>query len=397
MTYKDVIYNTPRRSDFLSFNKYSFDEHEKNAVINVLESDWITTGPKTKEFEKLFAEYIGAKHAIALNSCTAGLHISLMANDIKQGDEVLVPDITFTATANVVVHCGATPVIVDSDPKTLNISIQDIKKKVTSKTRAIIPVHLYGQPCDLDEINKIAKEHNLIVIEDAAHATEAWYKNKKVGNISKVTAFSFYATKNLSTAEGGMLTTNDDALAEKLRILSLHGLSKDAWKRYSNDGYKHYDVVLAGYKYNMTDIQAALGIEQLRKINDFAVIRNKHNDLYNSLLKDVKEIEFVEEIPKIIHARHLYVIKLKLDKLNVTRDEFMNLMIGQNIGVSVHFIALHKHSYYKNRFNLKDSDFPIANQASESLLSLPFYPKLTEDDIKYVCNKIKEIIQSVKK
>lgn len=396
MIFKDVIYNTPKRTEFLPFNKYSFDEKEKQAVLNVLESDWITTGPKTKEFEKLFADYIGCKHAIALNSCTAGLHISLIAYDIKEGDEVIVPDITFTATANVVVHTGATPIIADIDPKTLNISIEDIKKKISPKTKAIIVVHMAGQPCDMDAINHIARENNLIVIEDAAHATESWYKNKKIGNISTVTAFSFYATKNLSTAEGGMLTTNDDALAEKLRILSLHGLSKDAWKRYSNEGYKHYDVVLPGFKYNMTDIQAALGIEQLKKLEQFGKIRKQYKELYDSLLEDIPEIELVEEIDNIVHARHLYIIKLKIDKLKVSRDQLMNMMMEQNVGVSVHFIALHKHSYYKNRFNLKNEDFPQADKISDSLLTLPLYPKLSTEDITYVCTKLKEIIDSVK-
>lgn len=388
--------NTQRRTEFLPFNRYSYDEHEKNAVMQVLESDWITTGPRTKEFEKMFADYIGCKHAIALNSCTAGLHISLIAYNIGKGDEVIVPDITFTATANVVIHAGATPVIVDIDSDTLNISIEDIKRKITNKTKAIIPVHMAGQPCDMDKIHEIAKEYNLKVIEDAAHATEAWYKNKKIGNISDVTAFSFYATKNLSTAEGGMLTTNDDQLAEKLRVLSLHGLSKDAWKRYSNEGYKHYDVIYPGFKYNMTDIQSALGIEQLKKISEFGKIRNYHKDLYDSMLGDIPQIELIKEIDDIVHARHLYIVKLKTEKLKVTRDQFMNMMIAENIGVSVHFIAIHKHSYYKNTFDLKDTDFPEANKATESIISLPFYPRLTDDDISYVCNKIKELIEQVK-
>lgn len=389
--------NTPRRSEFIPFNKYSYDDNEKKAVLEVLDSSWITTGPKTKEFEKKFSEYIGCKHSIALNSCTAGLHIGLLAYGIGVGDEVLVPDITFTATANVVIHVGAKPVLVDINPETLNICLKDLRSKINPKTKAIIPVHLSGQPCDMDEIIKIANEYNLKVIEDAAHATESWYKGRKIGNISELTAFSFYATKNLSTAEGGMLTTNNDELAEKLRVLSLHGLSKDAWKRYSNEGYKHYDVVLAGFKYNMTDIQSALGLEQLKKLNDFAKIRNYHKELYDSQLKDIEEIELVKEIEDIVHARHLYIIKLKLDKLKITRDEFMNLMIGENIGVSVHFLAIHKFSYYKETFNLTDLDFPNASKISDSIISLPFYPKMTEDEINYVCNKIKEIIISEKR
>lgn len=387
-----MINDTPRRSKFIPFNKYSYDENEKNAVLQVLESDWITTGPKTKEFEKLFAEYIGCKHAIALNSCTAGLHISLLAYGIGSGDEVLVPDITFTATSNVVIHTGAKPVLTDINPETLNICLKDLEKKITKNTKAIIPVHMAGQPCDMDKIHEIAKKYHLKVIEDAAHATEAWYKNKKIGNISELTAFSFYATKNLSTAEGGMLTTNNDILADKLRVLSLHGLSKDAWKRYSNEGYKHYDVILPGFKYNMTDIQSALGIEQLKKLEDFSKIRNNHKKLYDSYLKDIPQIELIKEEDNIVHARHLYIIKLKLEQLKINRDQFMNLMIEENIGVSAHFIAIHKHSYYKNTFNLKDSDFPNASRISDSVISLPFYPKMTEEEIIYVCNKIKEII-----
>jgi dTDP-4-amino-4,6-dideoxygalactose transaminase len=391
-----VIKNTQRRTEFIPFNRYSYDEREKNAVMQVLESNWITTGPKTKEFEKMFSEYIGCKHSIALNSCTAGLHISLIAYEIGDGDEVLVPDITFTATANIVIHAGAKPVLVDINPNTLNICVKDLEKKITSKTKAIIPVHMAGQPCEMDKINSLAKKYNLKVIEDAAHATESWYQNQKIGNISEITAFSFYATKNLSTAEGGMLTTNNDELAQKLRILSLHGLSKDAWKRYSNEGYKHYDVICPGFKYNMTDIQSALGIEQLKKINDFAKIRNAHKNLYDSLLKNINELELIQEIENIVHARHLYIIKLKTDELKITRDEFMNLMIAENIGVSVHFIAIHKHSYYKNTFNLSDNDFPNANKISDSIISLPFYPKMTEEEIIYVCDKIKEIIDNNK-
>ncbi len=391
-----MTYNTPKRIDFLPFNQYSFDEREKNAVLEVLESAWITTGPKTKQFEKEFAEYIGCKHAIALNSCTAGLHLSLLANDIGIGDEVIVPDITFTSTANIVVHTGGRPIIVDVDPTTLNIDPQKIEEKITKNTKAIIPVHLAGQPCDMDAINKIAEKYNLIVIEDAAHATESFYKGKKVGNMSQLTAFSFYATKNITTAEGGMLTTNDDQLAEKIRVLSLHGLSKDAWKRYSNEGYKHYDVVCAGYKYNMTDIQSALGIEQLKKIDKFADKRKEHKKTYDQLLSDVPEISFVKEIDNIVHARHLYMVMLDMTKLKVTRDQIMDMMIQQNIGVSVHFMPLHLHTYYKERFNLLPENFPVATKASKSLLSLPFYPNLKKEDIIYVCQKLRDIIEEFK-
>lgn len=394
---KYVISHTPKREDFLSFNSYWLGEEEKQSILEVLDSGWITTGPKTKLFEKEFAEYSKSKHAIALNSCTAGLHLALVSCDIGVGDEVIVPDMTFTATANVVVHSGATPIIADVRYDNMNIDVSKLEEKITEKTKAIIPVHMAGHPCNMDEIQALAKKYNLTIIEDAAHATEAIYKGKKIGSISPLTAFSFYATKNMTTAEGGMLTTNDDDLADKIRVLSLHGMSKDAWKRYSNEGYKHYDVVVPGFKYNMTDIQASLGLNQLKKISNFLEIRNKHWKLYSDLLSDVDEIELLSEEKDIVHSRHLFIIKLDTSKLTVTRDEFMTMLIKENIGVSVHFKALHTHSYYKDRFNLKDEDFPVATKLSDSVISLPFYPKLKEEDIVYVCNKIKELINKVLK
>lgn len=394
MNINAVTKNTPKRTDFLPFHQYSIGEEEKQSILNSIDSGWITTGPKTKQFESDFAKYIGCKHAIALNSCTAGLHLSLVSNNISTGDEVIVPTMTFTSSANVVIHAGATPILADINEKTLNIDVSKIEEKITARTKAIIPVHLAGQPCEMDEIEKIAKKYNLIIIEDAAHATESFYKNRKIGNISQITNFSFYATKNLCTAEGGMLTTNDDALAEKIRILSLHGLSKDAWKRYSNEGYKHYDVIYAGYKYNMTDIQSSLGIEQLKKLAGFSKIREKHKRLYDSLISKIENVSIVEEIPDIVHARHLYIVKINVDNLTITRDELMDLMIKENIGVSVHFIPVHFHSYYKNTFNLKNEDFPVASKMANSILSLPFYPKMAEEDIVYVCNKLHEIVST---
>ena len=390
-----MIYSTPKRNEFLHFHRYLIDQEEKNEILDALDSGWITTGPKTKQFEDDFAKYIGCKHAIALNSCTAGLHLSLVALDIKENDEIIIPDITFAATANVVEHVGAKPIFVDINHNTLNIDVDKIEEKITKKTKAIVPVHISGQPCEMDKINDIAKKYNLEIIEDAAHATESWYKNTKIGNLSKLTNFSFYATKNMTTSEGGMITTNDDELAEKIRILSLHGMSKGAWKRYSSEGYKHYDIIYPGYKYNMTDIQSALGLCQLKKVNKFLEIRNEYKAYYNELLKDVEEIELIKEIPDVINANHLYTIKLNLPN-NVTRDQFMNMMIAENIGVSVHFLALHSFSYYKNKYNLKPEDFPEATKASNSILSIPFYPKLTKDDILYVTNKIKELIYKIK-
>lgn len=388
MISKYVIKSTRKIENFIPFHSYSIDECEKNSILQTLDSNWITTGPKVKEFENKFSEYIGCKHSIALNSCTAALHLSLLANNISKGDEVIVPVMTFAATANVVIHANAKPVFCDINPETLNIDVERIEKLINKNTKAIIPVHMAGQPCEMNIINDIANKYNLKVIEDAAHATESYYENKKTGS-ENISCFSFYATKNITTAEGGMLTTNDDSLAEKIRILSLHGMSKDAWKRYSNEGYKHYDIVYPGFKYNMTDIQASLGLCQLNKIDNFLKRRNEIKSLYDNLLSEVEEISFVKEIDNIVHGRHLYIIKLS-EKIN--RDIFMNQMINENIGVSVHFLPLHFHSYYRNTFDLKNENFPNATNMGNRILSLPFYPKLTDDQIIYITDKIKEII-----
>jgi dTDP-4-amino-4,6-dideoxygalactose transaminase len=388
MKNKYVIKNTHKIKNFIPFNLYSIDECEKNSVIQTLESNWITTGPKVKEFEKKFSEYIGCKHSVALNSCTAALHLSLVANNISLGDEVIVPIMTFTATANVIVHVNAKPVFCDINPETLNIDVNKIEKLITKKTKAIVPVHMAGQPCEMNIIKELSEKYNLKIIEDAAHSTEAYYNGKKIGS-ENISCFSFYATKNITTAEGGMLTTNDDLLADKIRILSLHGMSKDAWKRYSSEGYKHYDVIYPGFKYNMTDIQASLGLCQLDKINNFLKRRNEIKKLYDELLSDIDEISFIKEIPNIVHARHLYIIKLSE---NIDRDVFINEMIKENIGVSVHFLPLHFHSYYKNTFRLKNDDFPNATNLGKRIVSLPFYPKLENEQIFYITDKIKEII-----
>lgn len=388
MKYKYVIKSTHKIENFIPFNLYSIDECEKKSILETLDSNWITTGPKVKKFEEKFSKYIGCKHSIALNSCTAALHLSLLSNDIFKEDEVIIPIMTFAATANVVIHCNAKPVFCDINPDTLNIDVNKIEKLINKKTKAIIPVHIAGQPCEMDTIRNIADKYNLKIIEDAAHATESYYKNKKIGS-ENISCFSFYATKNITTSEGGMLTTNNDLIAEKVRILSLHGMSKDAWKRYSNEGYKHYDIIYPGYKYNMTDIQASLGICQLDKIDKFLKRRNEIKDLYDNLLSEVEEISFVKEINDIVHARHLYIIKLSE---NINRDKFMNDLINENIGVSVHFLPLHFHSYYKKTFNLKNEDFPSATNIGNRILSLPLYPKLTDEQVFYITDKIKELI-----
>lgn len=385
---------------YLYFHRPSFGKEEEDEVIATLRSGWITTGERTKQFERDFKQYIGARHAVGVNSCTAGLHLALLCAGVGPGDEVITSPITFAATANVIVHVGAKPVFVDVEPDTLNIDAAKIEAKITKKTKAVIPVHFIGQPCDMDVISGLANEHNLVCIEDAAHAVETVYKNRKVGAISPFTAFSFYATKNITTGEGGMVTTNTDEAEEKLRILSLHGISKDAWKRYSESGYKHWEIIYPGFKYNMFDIQAALGIHQLKKIDRFWVRRKQIVEMYNTAFADMPGIEPVFQ--KVKHdgdknAYHLYVIRVNTDQIRVTRDDVLNLIQERGIGVGVHFRAVHLSPYYSNTYGFKPGMFPVAEYNSERVISLPLYPSLSDDDVAHVIGTVKDIVSKIKR
>jgi len=311
------------RENFLPFCQPNISQEEINEVVDTLNSDWITTGPKTKEFERRFAEYIGVKYAVAVSSATAGMHLSLIAAGIGRGDEVITTPYTFAATANVIIHSQAKPVFVDIDKDTFNIDPENIKKAITNKTKAIIPVHFAGQACRMDEIIQIAKKYNLIIIEDAAHAVSAEYKGKKIGSIGNLTAFSFYATKNLTTGEGGMVTTNDDELAKKVAILSLHGISQDAWKRYGAGGFWYYEIMYPGFKYNMTDIQASIGLHQLAKIEEFLKIRLKYVNMYQTAFKELPQIITPKDVISGRHAWHLYCILIKKELLSINRDKFI--------------------------------------------------------------------------
>ncbi|MBU1754059.1 DegT/DnrJ/EryC1/StrS aminotransferase family protein [bacterium] len=382
----------PVRDTFLSFHQALLGEEEEASVIQTLRSGWLTTGPKTKQFEAEFAKYAKSEHAVAVNSCTAALHLALVAAGIGKGDEVITTPMTFCATANVIVHVQAAPVFVDVDSVTLNIDVKRIEEKITSKTRAIIPVHYAGCPCEMETILDLAKKYNLVVIEDAAHATETEYHGKKVGSIGDMAAFSFYATKNLTTAEGGMLTTNSDEFAEKVRVLALHGMSKDAWKRYSPEGYQHYEVLYPGYKYNMTDIQASLGLCQLAKIEDFLKVRQRHVASYDKAFKDMDPIVRIGRIPDIKHAEHLYAIILKTELLNASRDRILSALQKENIGVSVHFQSLHLHPYYRQQFGFSEGAFPVTEYAADRILSLPLYPGLAEQDVCDVIEAVKKVI-----
>lgn len=379
------------RTKFLPFALPSIENEEIEEVIDTLKSGWITTGQKTKNFEDKFKAYIGCEHAIAVSSCTAALHLALVVAGVGKGDEVITTPFTFAATGEVIIYVGATPVFADIKKDTYNIDPDKIEDAITSKTKAIIPVHYAGQPCDMDKILKIAHDHNLIVIEDAAHALGAKYKERLIGTIGDITAFSFYATKNLTTAEGGMVTTNNPEYADKIRLLSLHGMSKDAWKRYGAEGSWYYEIMDTGYKYNMTDLQASLGIPQLAKFDQFQKTRRAYAKQYTDELKVIRGITTPYVRSDIEHAWHLYTILIDPDVMGLDRAEFIEALTHENIGASVHFIPLHLHPYYRNIYGYKRGDFPNAEYIYDRILSLPLYPSMTPDELNDVINAIKMI------
>lgn len=385
------------RYKFLPLSVPSIGNEEIREITDALISGWLTRGPKTAKFEEDFKEYCKVKYAHAVSSCTAALHLSLIALGIKPGDEVIIPPVTFSATANVVIHQGAIPVFVDINKETLNIDPDKIEEKITPKTKAIITVDLAGQPCDYDKIKNIAKKHNLKIIEDAAHSVGAKYQENRVGNLCDVTCFSFYPTKNMTAAEGGMIVTNNKEIYETVKIYSLHGMNRDAWKRYSKEGSPHWDTIVPGYKYNMTDIQSAIGIHQLRRLDDSIARREEISKMYDEAFKDLPGITIPKKIANIKHANHLYIIILDTDKLKINRDEFIDYLKSENIGTGIHFISLHRHTYYKDRFKLKDEDLPNASYISDRITSLPFYPGMTNKDVQDVIKAVKKIVNHTKK
>ncbi len=380
------------RKDFLEFSPPVIGDDEVNAVVETLRSSWITTGPKTKEFEKKFAGKFGAPAALAVNSCTAALHTALVGLGIGPGDEVITTPMTFCSTVNVIEQVGARPVLVDVEPDTLNIDPDKVEDAVTTKTKAIMPVHYSGHPVDLDAIYDIAERHNLFVVEDAAHAVSAKYKGRYIGTGGTVAAFSFYATKNMTTAEGGMLTGTPD-FVEKCRIISLHGMSRDAWNRYSKEGSWYYEVLLPGFKYNMTDIQASLGLVQLEKLESFQLRRAEIVAKYNQEFKNYDALEIPVAKAEVEHAWHLYVLKLNLEALRINRNQFIEELKVRNIGTSVHFIPIHLHPYYRDKYGYKPEDFPVAFNNYQRILSLPLHAGLSDNDVQDVIAAVVEIVK----
>lgn len=379
-----------KRKEFLPYSQPYWDEEEIDAVTGAIRSNWWSKGPKTIEFEKEFADYIGAKYAVAVNSCTAALHSALVAKGIGPGDEVITTPMTFCSSANVIVHTGAKPVFVDVLEDTSCIDPGKIEAAVTEKTKAVIPVHYGGYPCDMDAINDIARRHGLFVLEDAAHAVYTQYRGRNVG-AENATAFSFYATKNIATGEGGMLTTNDEDFANQVRVYTCHGMSRNAWNRYSKGGSWRYEVEAAGFKYNMTDIQAALGLVQLKRIDKMQEKRYKLVALYNRLLQGIRGVMPPKETTLGRSAWHLYVIRIEKDELDIGRDEFIEEINAMNIGTSVHFIPVHLHPFYRKNYGTCEGQFPVTERIFEKIISLPLYPSMTEEDVEYVAAAVREI------
>jgi dTDP-4-amino-4,6-dideoxygalactose transaminase len=376
---------------FLPFHRALIGEEEMDAVMDVLRSGWLTAGPRVKEFEARFGKYVGAEHAIAVSSCTAALHLALAAIGLNAGDEVILPTMTFAASGEVILYFNAKPVLVDSIPGSFHIDPAAVERAITSRTRAIMPVHYGGYPCEMDAILEIAQRHGLKVIEDAAHALPSSYKGRPVGAIGDITCFSFYATKTLTTGEGGMITTGDAAYAEKMRSLSLHGISKDAWKRYSADGTWRYDIQEAGYKYNFTDLQAALGLVQLAKCEAMSRARAEIAARYDRALDRSDAFEIPEAPSDVEHARHLYVILVNPRALRINRDRVIEELKNRGIGTSVHFIPLHLHSLYRERLGYRAGQFPNAEERFERAISLPIYPGMSDGDTERVIESLHEI------
>ncbi|MFK7759461.1 MAG: DegT/DnrJ/EryC1/StrS family aminotransferase [Phycisphaerales bacterium] len=383
------------RDTFLPLAVPSIGEEEIASVVENLRSGWLTTGPKTAKFEQLFAEYIGVKHAVALNSCSAALHLSALAIGVGQGDEVITTPITWPATSNMIVHTGAKPVFVDVRADTLNIDASLIESAITPRTKAIIPVHMAGQVCDMNEIRDIGKRNNIPIIEDAAHALGASYDQQEVGSTGEHTCFSFYATKNMTTGEGGMFTTNDEAVAKRVRLLSQHGVSRDAWSRESNQGL-HWQLLEPGFKCNMSDVLSSIGIHQIDRLPAFIEKRRELASQYDNAISSIAGVTQLDRKPGRESAFHLYIVRINADVSGVTRDEMIVGLRERNIGSGVHFISTHLQPYYRDHLGVQPESLPVAAKMSDEILSLPLCPSMSVQDIQDVSEAIKEVIQSKK-
>ena len=383
----------PVRTQYLVFGSPSIGEDEILEVSDSLRSGWVGTGPKVKKFEEMFKQFKNCRHAIAVSSCTAALHLSLLILEIKPGHEVITSPLTFASTAHSIVHAGARPVFADVNLETMNIDPGDVEKRISKKTKALIPVHLSGRPCEMDALMELANRFDLRVIEDAAHAIESIYKGNPVGTMGDLGCFSFYVTKNITTVEGGMVVTGRDELAARIKSLALHGLTHDAWQRFADEGFKHYQVVAAGFKYNMTDIQASIGIHQLEKIEAKAQRREEIWEAYNRSFKELPLILPSPTPPDQRHAYHLYTPLLDLERVRCTRDEFLQALHKEKIGAGIHYISLHLHPFYRETYGYAKGEFPNAEFISDRTFSLPLSAKLTDQDVEDVTKAVIKILE----
>ncbi len=386
------------RREFLPFARPALGEEEIAEVVDTLRSGWITTGPKVERFAADFAEYVGGRFAVPVSSATAGLHVALLALGIGPGDEVITTPMTFVATLNTIVHCGAVPVLADIDAATLNIQVEEIERKISPSTRAILPVHYVGQPVDLDPILELAAARGIEVLEDAAHAVGAEYKGRKIGSFPTTSVFSFHPNKNMTTGEGGMIVTEDEEVFEKASLLKFHGMDRESWKRFSKAGSPRYDVAVPGFKYNMMDIQAALGLHQLKRLEGFLVERERLARRYDRALAGLSGLILPQRVPyPVRHAWHLYTPLVDSDRLTIGRDQFMAELKTRNIGTGVHYTAAHEFSYYRERFGWSAEDFPAAHFVSERIVSLPLFPGLTDADQDDAIAAIREILEKFRR
>ncbi|MDP8922571.1 MAG: DegT/DnrJ/EryC1/StrS family aminotransferase [Chloroflexota bacterium] len=382
----------PVRAERLPFHRPCVEDDEIAEVVDALRGGWLTTGPRCRRFEQELAAYVGAKHAVAVNSATAALHLALEAIGLRAGDEVIVPTYTFTATAEVVLYFGARPVLVDVDRRTLNLDPAAVEAAIGERTRAIVTVDMGGVPCDYDALGAIAARHNLIIVDDAAHAIPSRYKGRMIGSVADLTAFSFYVTKPLATGEGGMLVTDDDDYAERARIMRLHGMSRDAWKRYTAEGSWYYEVVAPGFKYNLTDLAAALGLRQLAKQDRFRAERARVAARYDAAFRDWPELE-VPFVPDDVETSwHLYILRLELDRLRVDRARVIEALAAENIATSVHFIPLHLHPWYREQYGFVPESFPSAYAEYRRAISLPIFPGMTDEDVEDVIAAVHKVV-----
>ncbi len=390
--------NRPVRENFLSFSRPTIGDAEINEVVDSLQSGWITTGPKVARFEEQFSAWAEGANAVAVNSATSGLNLVLCCLDLKPGDEIITSSITWPSTVNNIEICGATPVFADVQRDTLQIDADAVAEKITERTRAVIPVHFAGAPSDLDALKTLCSRHNIHLIEDAAHAVGTEYKEKKIGVGSEAAIFSFHPIKNITTGEGGMILTNNDQWADRMRRLRFHGISRDAWKRYAKGGIPQYEVTEPGFKYNMLDLQAAIGIHQFARLDEFNARRKALALNYLEMLQEIPEIMPLSlvEYPHV-HAWHLFIVRLDTDAVTVSRDEFIAAMQQENIGIGLHFPAVHLQQYYREKYGYRPGILPESEWNSDRLFSIPLYPLITEDDQKDVINALKKLISKFRK